>query len=160
MEKARILKRTRQAALAIPLYKEAIKLHPRDSEAHASLGFEYWELHNANPALADAAFKEEYKAIELDKNNPLPHHHLAAMFLELGLRPQAADEFRTEYTLAPWRNCHCGPSEGLMLQYPPGMTEFMSVMNAHKDDAGTTSGKPKGAESKLPANKQPSSLHE
>ncbi len=137
--KARYFKRWQQAELALPLYEKLAKMQPNNSEVHAGLGWALWQTHQP-----DAAFAEQYKAISLDPKNPVPHHHLAAMFMYLGMNPQAADEFRAEYSIDPKRNCHCGPSEGLMLQYPPGASEVLGLLdqqNLANDPLKSGSGK-------------------
>jgi tetratricopeptide (TPR) repeat protein len=122
MEQARLFKRTRQNALAFEAYSKALKMRPKNSEAHASMGWILFEM-----KMVDEAVAEEERAIELDPRNALAHHHLAVINMSLGRYPEAADEFRAEYSIDPRRNCNCGPAFAIMLQYPPGYTDMMKI---------------------------------
>jgi tetratricopeptide (TPR) repeat protein len=122
MEQARTYKRLRQNPQAFEAYTKALKLRPNNSEAHASLGWVLFELHNI-----EGAIEEEQTALKLNPRNALAHHHLAIINLALGRYPEAADEYRAEYAIDPSRNCNCGPAYALMLHYPAGYTELMKI---------------------------------
>src|SRR5258706_15433551 len=72
MEEAQGLKKTRQSAAALPLFKRLVKMRPRDAEAHAGLGWVLFELGQVDPGM-----QEEVKAIGLNPKSANAHHHLA-----------------------------------------------------------------------------------
>lgn len=150
-------KSTRQPLLALPLYKKAAKMRPNSSEVHAGLGWTLFELKQLQEGI-----EEELKAIELNPKNAVAHHHLGVMYMCLNLLPQAADEFREEFAIDPSRNCHCGPTEGLLMAFPPGYTTMMqelsrpydpSLMNSASDKKSTTA-KPKTSKPVQTVNKK------
>src|SRR3954464_13909171 len=65
--------------MAIEQYKEAIELDPEYPDAHLNLGMTYADLDQRDEA------KTEFKtAIELDAQDPLARHELAAMLMDEG----------------------------------------------------------------------------
>lgn len=98
---------------ALPLYRQAVKLQPQNSDAHAGLGWVLFSLGQQKVGLLEAE-----KAIRLDQQNPLAHHHLGTIYWMLNRPADAAAQFRIEYAIDPKRNCHCGPMESLLAAYP------------------------------------------
>lgn len=130
MEQARFYKRTRQNLPALEAYQKALKMRPNNSEAHAGLGWTLFDLHYVDDGLAELD-----KAVELDPRNAIAHHHLAVIYMILGRLPDAAEEYRKEYAIDPRRNCNCGPSNALLMAYPPGYSEMMRIRDEEEAKA-------------------------
>lgn len=103
----------RQTNEAVSLYRKAIRLKPRDSSAHAGLG---WALFVNGQR--DLGFQEEQKAVSLNPKDTVARHNLGTIYLMLNSPAKAADEFRQEYSIDPKRNCHCGAIKSLFAAYP------------------------------------------
>lgn len=82
-----LLQKDRRNDRARVLLNEAIRLDPKDWEAHYQLGV---LLENARDYPAAAG--ELKKSIELDGNRPLPHYHLARVYDRTGQSDQARSE--------------------------------------------------------------------
>jgi tetratricopeptide (TPR) repeat protein len=159
LAQADYFKGTRQPLLALPLYRKAVKMRPNNSDVHAGLGWTLFEL-----KLLQEGIEEELKAIELNPRNALAHHHLGVMYMCLNLLPQAADEFREEFAINPLRNCHCGPTEGLLMAFPPGYTTMIHELAipytppkpTATSDKKSVSATPRTAKRLPPGKKKPS----
>jgi tetratricopeptide (TPR) repeat protein len=137
MEQARLYKRTRQNLLALDAYQKALKLRPNNSEAHASLGWTLYDLR-----MVDEGIEELDKALKLNPKNAMAHHHLAVIYMMLGRLPEAADEYRAEYAIDPRRNCNCGPSNALLMSFPPGYSEMMRIRDEVEAKGAKRAGTP------------------
>lgn len=109
---------------ALPLYRQAVKLAPQNSNAHAGLGWVLFSL-----GKQQAGLNETLKAVQLDPKNPAAHHHLGTIYWILNRPAEAANQFRIEFALDPKGNCHCGPMESLLSAYPP--SDKTSKTNTH-----------------------------
>jgi len=115
MKQASLMRQQRRQSEALKLYRQAIRLKPTDSEAHAKLGWTLFELKRV-----DEAMQEELYAIKLNPNNANAYHHLGAIYLTLNMWNEAADQFRMSLSLDPHKHCNCGPIESLLMTHPPG----------------------------------------
>ncbi len=115
MEQAELMRKLRKKDEALKLYQQAVKLRPKDSEAHAALGWILFELRRV-----DEAIQEQITAINIDQRNANAYHHLGAIYLSLNMLNEAADQFRMSLSLDPGKKCNCGPIEALIMTHPPG----------------------------------------
>jgi len=115
MQQARQMRQWHRKDEALKLYRQAVKLRPTDSDAHAGLGWSLFELRHV-----DEAMGEEIQAIKLNPKNANAYHHLGAIYLSLNMWNEAADQFRMSLALDPRKRCNCGPIESLLLTHPPG----------------------------------------
>src|SRR5262249_41997734 len=84
------------AAGAIELYLQSIKLEPRSSEVHLNLGHAYLKLQKDRDAIK--AFKE---SIKLNPNVAESHYGLGFVNFRLGRFREAADAFKKATVLEP-----------------------------------------------------------
>src|SRR4029453_1535538 len=115
MKDAELMRQRRKKDEALKLYRQAVKLRPAESEAHARLGWMLFELQHV-----DEAMQEEIQAIKLNPKNANAYHHLGAIYLSLNMWNEAADQFRMSLWLDPHKHCNCGPIEALIMSHPPG----------------------------------------
>lgn len=129
MEQGALLSKLGKKQKALEAFQVAVKMKPRNSNAHAELGWALYEL-----GQLDKAIDEEKKAIRFDAKNADAYHHLGSIYLALNRLPEAAQQFRMSLSLDPNKRCNCGPIERLIMTYAP------------EDKTGAVKGKRKKAE--------------
>lgn len=86
-------------AKALDEVNRALQLDPDLADAYLARGIIYWTERNGFPH--ERAIIETKHAIELDPNLAEAHHHLAMIFLHVGLLEKAEQELRTASQLEP-----------------------------------------------------------
>jgi Flp pilus assembly protein TadD len=77
-------------------YREALRLNPKNEDAHVNLG-----LALANKGDPDGMIAEEREALRLNPNNDLAHAYLGIALEAKGDRQGALEECRAAYMLDP-----------------------------------------------------------
>src|SRR2546422_1252612 len=80
--------------------EKALQLNPDLAEAHWARAFLLWDV--APGFQHERAIQEDRRALALDPNLSEAHHHLAVIYLHIGLLDEAIAEFRNALTLNPF----------------------------------------------------------
>lgn len=97
---------------AYPLYKKAVELNPKSSEAHTGLA---WMIYITKLEPPHRAMEEGLLAVKYNPENVTAHNILGAVYFSMGNVAAAQHEFRTVLKLDPKRRCSgCGKIEALI----------------------------------------------
>lgn len=91
---------TKQYFVALPLFEQAVKREPGNSDAYNGMA---WCLHCTGRSNEGMAAGE--KAVKLNPKNPYSHQILGAIYFSRGMVDQARTEFRAALVLNPKKRC-------------------------------------------------------
>lgn len=100
LEQATFFMLTKQYFVALPLFEQAVKREPGNSDAYNGMA---WCLHCTGRSNEGMAAAE--KAVKLNPKNPYSHQILGAIYFSRGMVDQARTEFRAALVLNPKKRC-------------------------------------------------------